>query len=130
MPAMLMTHEVDPRKKILAEIGSVDDFEIFNNQVLAAVYVRPTKTKSGIYIPDKTADEDQFQGKVGLVLKTGPAAFDDPENKWFSGVNVKIHDWIVFRPSDGWKITVNNVLCRIFDDTDIRGRVDHPDRVW
>ena len=39
-------------------------------------------------------------------------------------------DWIVFRPIDGWSITVNNVLCRMIDDMNIKGRVDHPDRVW
>jgi hypothetical protein len=36
----------------------------------------------------------------------------------------------VFRPSDGWGITVNNVLCRMIDDVNIKARVDQPDRVW
>ena len=75
-------------------------------------------------------DEYKNQGKVGLVLKKGPKAFVDPENKWFEGVTVDLDEWIVFRPSDGWQITVNRVLCRILDDVDIRGRIDHPDRVW
>ena len=131
MPYMIMEHEVDPRKKILDEIGDISKFVIFNNQVLVAVYIRPQKTKSGLYLSDKTTDEDRYQGKVGLVLKKGPSAFLDASEQWFKDVDVKEgQDWIVFRPSDGWQITVNNVLCRVLEDTAIRGQVDHPDRVW
>ena len=41
-------------------------------QVLVAIYVRPKVTKSGIHIPDQTLQEDEYQGKVGLVLSWGP----------------------------------------------------------
>ena len=40
------------------------------------------------------------------------------------------NDWVVFRPSDGWSITVNGVLCRILEDINVRGRIQHPDQVW
>lgn len=130
MPPMIMEHSVDPQDAILKEIGDISQVEVFNNQLLVAVYIRPQKTKSGIYLTDKTTDEDRFQSKVGLVLKMGPMAFDDNTGQWFNGVQVNVGDWIVFRPSDGWSITVNNVLCRMIDDMNIKGRVDHPDRVW
>ena len=130
MPAMTMEHEVDPAQALWDSVGDVSKVEVFNNQLLVAVYIRPQKTKSGIYLTDKTTDEDRYQSKVGLVLKKGPMAFDDNTGQWFKDVEIEVGDWIVFRPSDGWSITVNNVLCRMIDDTNIKGRVDNPDRVW
>lgn len=130
MPFMIMSHEVDPKQKLLEDLGDISPFEIFNNQILVAVYIRPIKTKSGLYLPDQSREEDKVQGKVGLVVKKGPAAFVDETSEWFKDISVELHDWVVFRPSDGWSITVNNVLCRIIDDTAIRGKVDMPDRVW
>ena len=129
MPQMMMDHDGDPRKKLLDELGDISEVELFHNQVLLAVYLRPQKTKSGLYLTDKHVDEDRFQSKVGLLVKTGPQAFEQDGN-WFSGLNFSQLDWLVFRPSDGWSITVNGVLCRIFDDINIRGRVPHPDAVW
>lgn len=130
MPFMIMEHDQDPKKKLREEVGDVTPFEIFNNQILVAIYVRPQKTKAGIFLPDQMRDEDKIQGKVGLVIKKGPSAFVDEGNEWFKDVTVEEDDWVVFRPSDGWSITVNNVLCRIIDDTAVRGKVDAPDRVW
>ena len=123
MPFMTMEHLEEPKKKILDEIKDVSQVEIFNNQILVAIYIRPSKTKSGIYLSDKTTDEDRYQSK-------GAQAFVDDTNTWFSDVEVNENDWILFKPSDGWSITVNNVLCRILDDTAVKGRVDQPDRVW
>nr|ASN63426.1 co-chaperonin GroES [uncultured virus] len=130
MPFMIMEHDKDPKQKLLDEIGDISAFDIFNNQILVAVYIRPNKTKSGIYLSDQSREEDKVQGKVGLVVKKGPAAFVDETSEWFKDISVEVNDWVVFRPSDGWSITVNNVLCRIIDDTAVRGKVDVPDRVW
>lgn len=130
MPFMIMDHAVDPKQKLLDDLGDISNVEIFNNQILVAVYIRPAKTKSGIYLSEQSRDEDKMQGKVGLVVKKGPSAFVDDANEWFKDVSVEVNDWVVFRPSDGWGITVNNVLCRMIDDTAIRGKVDAPDRVW
>ena len=130
MPAMKMAHEMDPREKLLSDLGDLNQIEVFNNQVLCAVYIRPSRTKSGIYLSDQTTDEDRFQSKVGLVVKMGSEAFVDASGKWFSTVDINLNDWVVFRPSDGWNITVNGTLCRMIDDVDIRGRVHEPDQVW
>lgn len=130
MPFMIMDHATDPKQKLLDDIGDISAFEIFNNQILIAIYIRPSKTKSGIYLSDQSREEDKIQGKVGLVVKKGPAAFVDETSEWFKDITVNEGDWVVIRPSDGWAITVNNVLCRIVDDTAVRGKVDAPDRVW
>ena len=130
MSKIVMMHENDPKDELLKEIGDLSAFEIFNTQVLVAVYIRPEKTKSGIILSDKTRDEDRYQSKVGLIVKKGPSAFVDDTGKWFSGLDVVEGEWIVFRPSDGWNITVNGTLCRMLDDTSIRARISHPDQVW
>lgn len=130
MPYMIMDHEIDPKQKILDEIGDISTFEIFNNNILVAVYQRPAKTKSGIILTDKTTEEDRFQSKVGLLVKVGPRAFEPNNEGWFKGVKFNLNDWITFRPSDGWNITVNGVLCRMLSDTQVRGRQQYPDEVW
>lgn len=130
MPYMRMEHDVDPAEAIRKEMGDISDIEIFHNQVLVAIYIRPEKTKSGLYLSSQTRDEDKYQGKVGLIIKKGADAFVDDTGKWFKGVNLDVGDWIYFRPSDGWQITVHGQLCRILDDTDIRGRIPTPDTVW
>jgi co-chaperonin GroES (HSP10) len=127
---MLMQHEADPKQDLLDKVGDVSGFQVANNQVLCAVYLRPEKTKSGLYLSDATRDEDKHQSKVGLIIGLGPDAFIDPTNQWFNDMDYKLGDWIVYRPSDGWGITVNGVLCRMLDDTNLRGRVPFPDMVW
>jgi co-chaperonin GroES (HSP10) len=125
-----MEHDVDPKKTLLKKLGNLENIEIFNNQILCAVYVRPEKTKGGIVLPEAYRSEDKVQGKVGLIVAMGSSAFVDETNTWFVDCDVNLHDWIIFRPSDGWSITVNGVLCRILDDVDVRGRITHPDRAW
>ena len=106
-----MLHESDPKEALLNDLGDISKVELLNTQVLVAVYIRPEKTKGGI-------------------IMAGPSAFVDEGGKWFSNLNLKVGDWIVFRPSDGWNVTVNGVLCRMFDDTAIRARIPHPDSVY
>lgn len=130
MPHMVMNHEIDPIAAILDKIGDISEIELFNNQVLVAVYIRPEKTASGLYLSDKTRDEDQHQSKVGLVLKMGDRAFDDVYREKYTDVTIRKDDWIFFRASDGWATTVNKVLCRIVEDVDVKGRIPHPDQVW
>jgi co-chaperonin GroES (HSP10) len=130
MPQMAMKHEVDPKKELLASLGDVSGVDVFNNAVLVAIYVRPSRTKSGIYLTDSYTSEDRIQGKAGLVVKQGPRAFVDDRGEWFVDADINEGDWVIFRPSDGWAINVNGVACRLIDDTAIRGKVDQPDRVW
>lgn len=131
MHLMQMAHETDPASDIIQKLGNIDDIDLLHNQIMVAVYIRPEKTKSGIYLSDNTRQEDRYQGKVGLLVKKGPTAFE-ADDKWFSGEeNFTVNlDWLVFRPSDSWQITVNGVLCRIMDDIAVRGRVPNPDMVY
>ncbi len=128
MPARPMLHETDPRQNILDAIGNLDDYELFHNQVLCAVYMRPEKTKSGLILTDTTRAEDAYQGKVALVVKKGPTAFV-ADDQW-DFADIEVGDWVFFRISDGWSQTVNQVLCRVVRDTQVLGRIQNPDQVW
>lgn len=138
MPAVAMLHEIDPRVAINNRVGDISEIEVFGNDVLVAIYKRPTKTKSGIILTDNTLNEDVHQGKVGLVLKLGPTAYLDEDGNKFR--DIKEGDWVVFRPSDGWRVTLNTlqgtyskddtVDCRIVSDISVRCRVQDPDSIY
>ena len=129
MALLKMDHAIDPKEDLFNRLGDLSGVDIAANRVLCAVYIRPEKTKSGLYLSSKTIDEDRYQGKIGLIVKAGPLAFD-PESDWFSGITYKPGDWVMFRPSDGWSLNINDVLCRIIDDVKIAGKINDCDEVW
>ncbi len=126
-------HDVDPKQVILDKIGKdiLGKIKLFGAQVLVATYVRPEKLKSGIYITTKVAEEDKFQGKCGLVIKTGPLAFVETDKLKFGGCKVAEGDWAWYRPMDGFALSLAGVSdavhCRVLDDVEIRGDIEHPD---
>ena len=144
MPIYKVHHDKDPSERIFAKAGDLSEYEVFNSQVLVGVYIRPEKTASGLIMTTKTRDEDKFQGKVGVILKMGPRAFKDDNGVWFKDAVFNVGDWVVFRASDGWAITVpimpgtaddtdidgKGFLCRLMEDTAIRMRIPHPDAVY
>ena len=130
MPPMLMQHDSDPARDLRDKIGSLDDIEIFGNRILVGVYLRPNKTRSGIMLADVTREEDRYQGKAALVLKKGPSAFVDDATTSFQGQGVDLGDWIAFRPSDGFQITINGVLCRLLEDVNVRVKIPSPDIIY
>ena len=128
--AYVMDHALDPKKELISVLGDTSNVEIFNNQILVAIYIRPEKTVGGIILTNTIRDEDKWQGKIGLVIKKGPSAFVDDSKNWFNGITLDVNDWVIFRPSDGWGLTINGIMCRLLEDTVIRGRVSHPDQVF
>lgn len=136
MPATLMVYDEDPKLEILDRVGELNDVEVFGSDVLVALYIRPEKTKSGIILSDSTRHEDKWQGKAGLVLKLGPTAYLDENGEKFRDISEG--DWVVFRPSDGWPVTLraansvsskDAVACRVITDINIRMRVSSPDAI-
>jgi hypothetical protein len=123
MPNIAMKHEKNPRDVILDELGDISDYEIGPKQVLIATYRRPEKTRGGIILTPSNLNEDLFQSKAGLVVRVGT-------NSMFNGTPIKLHDWVVVRPSDNWALEVNFVHCRHVFDSEIRARVAHPGMVW
>lgn len=118
--------------EILAGIsGVLPGFEVFHNQVLVGIYMRGSEKRlangTTLYLTDKSAGEDQWQGKVGLVLSVGPLAFKNDARNDFGGQQVSNQDWIVFRVSDGFPIDINGVHCRLLEDVHVKGRIASPD---
>lgn len=130
MPAALMVHEKDPKAELLSAVGDLSQIEIMHNQILVAVYIRPEKTKSGIYLTSNTRDEDRYQGKAGLVLKKGPLAFVDDDANKFHGQNVEVGDWVFYRVSDGFQVMINGRLCRLLEEVHVKGKIPSPDVVF
>ena len=138
MPAVAMLHEEDPREAILKRVGDLGGVEIYGGDMLVATYKRPEKTKSGIILTDSVRGEDVHQGKVGLVVKMGPTCYIAADGTKFR--DIKVGDWVVFRPSDGWRVTLNTlqhtvsrddtVDCRIIGDHCIRMTVENPDLIY
>ncbi len=124
--------EQDAALRILAGF-SLDDFAdciLMNNQVVMAIYSEPEKTKGGVYITDTRRAEAEYQGKVGLIIGLGLSAYEDTSGQWFRGKKPQLGDWVVIRASDGWRIDVHGVQCRMFDDTLTRMIVPHPEAIW
>lgn len=136
MPALLAVHEVDPKKEIMKKVRpSLADMTLYGNAILVATYKPPRKARFKtltLDIPDSLADEFKYQGKVGLVLKLGPMAYKDDDAVQFHGQEVKVGDWVVYRPSDGWALTLseNQVDCRMLVEASIRMKIVSPDAVW
>lgn len=133
----------DPKAEILAKLGDISGIEIAQNEVLIAIYMRPEKTSGGIVLPHQNLKEDRYQGKCGLVVKIGAACrfvrkstTTDAEY----GLDIKLHDWVVVRPSDTWALDINSdtealqvqdfVQCRLVYDTQVRMRVADPRVIW
>ena len=122
-------HKGDPAKELLTKFGKLDDVDVKMNRILVAYYIRPEKTKSGIYLTDTTRKEDEWQGKVGLVLKLGPSAYAD--DKTFAPEDaVAIGDWVMFRPSAGLDCQIRGHKCKLVFEGDIEMRISSPDAVF
>lgn len=122
--------ETKGKEAIIGAVGKLDDITVMQNMVLVATYIRPEKTTTGLYLPDSALDEDVYQGKVGLVLKMGPAAFDDGDETRFCGLKARIHDWCVYRVGDSWNLTLRKVPCRLIRDSNIRLIVSDPEEIF
>jgi hypothetical protein len=129
MTAMRMEHDKDPAMELLKQVGDLSEVEVYNNQVLVAIYVRSEKTKGGVYTGVAAQREDEYQGKAMLILKVGPQAFAS-DGKWFTNGGPEVGDWIIARPGDTWQLSLNKAKCRMMNDTAVRMKIPYPDIVW
>lgn len=122
-------------QEIVTGIGpALDGIEVFHNHILVGIYMAGTVKDLGngqmLYIPEKTADEDKFQGKVGVVLKMGPMAFVNDARNDFKGQVIDPGDWLLYRVSDGFPLDINGVHCRLLPDVDVKARVLDPTTIY
>lgn len=118
------------RETIIEAVGDLSGYTVTQNFVLVATYIRPEKSRGGIFLPDSAIEEDVYQGKVGLVLKLGPTAFIDLEDNRFGDIQANLHDWVVYRVGDAWELTVNHVPCRLIRDSNIRLIINDPESIF
>lgn len=128
--AHAMASSSDAKATLRSAVGSLKEVSVLHNLVLVATYVKSERTAGGILLPDKTKDEDRFQGKVGLVLARGPIAFKDDAYNNFGGIEANVDDWVVYWPSDGREMFVNGVSCRLLEDKHIKMRIPKPEGVF
>lgn len=130
MRAMEMVHAVDPRVEIMKEFKPYNTaIKVLGPEILCAVYRRPERTKGGLYLSDTSRKEDDFQGKVGLVMKVGPIAFQDDNDHRFGDVIPEVGDWVVFRVGDTFELIIGERKFRIVQDVNVRAIIDRPDIV-
>jgi hypothetical protein len=135
--AIAQAANIDPKRALLNSAGPLTDYEVFHNLVLVATYV-PSEKIGSIIMPDRSMMEARFQGKMGLVLKCGPLAFQDDSVAKFGGVTVEPGDWVLYRPSDGIELFIKDhmglandgLACRLIEDSLIKGRVTDPSLVY
>lgn len=131
MPQMYMAEDPEKAKqRTLAELGDISEVRIDMNRVLLAVYERPEKTESGLYLGDKTRKEDVHQGKAALVVKLGPGVDQSDRNVNFYDRKLAVGEWAVVWPNDGVKFNVGGKDCRLVRDDIIFVRIPRPDMVW
>ena len=120
----------DPKAEIFDIVGDLSGVRLMGDTVLLGTYIRPGKTKGGIIRPDDNVAEDVWQGKVGLVLKLGPDAFEDTPDYAFNGQKVAIGEWCIYKVGDAWSLNVSGYPCRLVRDVSIRLKVDDPGIVF
>lgn len=128
-----ISQALDPKKGILDELkGAHEKYTLYDDDVLVATYIRPEKTAGGIIMTTRAKEEDRYQGKAGLLLKIGPAAFkyDRTGQYSFEGDPPAVMDWVVYRPSDNWEISLNGVSCRVIRSSMLRGSIADPALIW
>jgi len=126
----LIANSKDPKRDMIASIGDLSDVHVMFNMVLLGTYFRPQKTAGGIIRPDGNVGEDEWQGKVGLVLKLGSKAFVDDGEDVFYGETVVPGDWAVYFVNDARSIVLNGYPCRMIRDSSIKLKVKNPNIVF
>lgn len=122
MPNTAMKHDKDPKQEILDLLGDVSGYQIEPHQILLAIYRRPEKTIGGIVLPRSNLQEDLYQSKAHLIIRMGKQVE--------CSLPIKLHDWVVVRPSDGWDLEFHKVPCRMVFGDNIKAIIPEPGVVW
>lgn len=120
----------DPKKAIIDAVGDLSGTKVAADLVLLGTFIRNEKTSGGIIRPKEVLQEDEFQGKVGVVLKTGPLAYGDWEDDAERGNMAELHTWVVYAIKDAWPVQINGTACRFVPYDKIRMQVPKPDMVF
>jgi co-chaperonin GroES (HSP10) len=106
------------------------EIEVLHSDVLVATYVRPNKTQGGIFLTDKTTDEDRWQCKAGLVLKMGATAFKYEGPFPYEGPVPAVGQYVAFHTSDSREIGFLGYSCRIIASELVRMITSNPEYIY
>lgn len=120
----------DPMAAIIKAVGDISKLKVASDLVLLGTYIRNEKTAGGIIRPHDVLKEDEYQGKVGLVLKAGPMAYGDWEDDELRGHLAKLHTWVVYQIKDAWPVQINGTACRFVPYEKIRAQIPNPSMVF
>jgi co-chaperonin GroES (HSP10) len=85
------------------EIAKFEDCEAPLWQVVIRLYTTPQVTKGGLFLTDKTREDEQYNRIVGLVVKVAPGAYKDARYK-DTGPACKVGDWVVIARHSGLRM--------------------------
>lgn len=117
----------DPKSALLKAVGDLSKIDVMSDLVLVGTFIR-NEMINGILRPD--VQEDENQGKAGLVLKLGPYAYGDWEDDADRGQNAQIGTWVVFQLKDGWQMQINGTPCRLVAYQRLRLRIADPNLLF
>lgn len=123
----------DERQKIWNQVdmAEIEAIPLFGGRLIVAKWIRDKIGK--IFVPKAAQNEDLYQGKVGLVLKVGPMAFEDDANHNWYGMRANVGDWVMFGHSDGADFdyskngTHDRVPCKMLDEVHVQAILPRPD---
>lgn len=119
----------DLKKEMLVALGDISGIAVYHNWALGMIYM-PDKVGS-LFRSDLSKEEDKWQGKTILLVKTGPKAFQNTaDGGWTWDPPILAGDWLVARASDGVNRLVNGQMCRLFRDTVVTEKIAHPDNIF
>ena len=84
--------------------------------------------KGGIILSDKTVSESQIATNCGLVMETGPDAYND-KDKFPNGPWCKKKDWVLFARYAGSRIYIDGGEIRVLNDDEILGTIEDPEDI-
>lgn len=128
----LISRASDPKAAIIKAVGDLSKTKVAGGMVLLGTYIRNEMTKGRIILPTEALKEDEYQGKVGLVLDVGPGCYSD----WEDDTNLKkgemaeLHSWVVYQIKDAWPVQINGTACRMIPYDKIRMQIPDPSMVF
>lgn len=127
-----ISQSANPKLALINAVGDLSNESVLSDLVLVATYIRPEKTMGGIIRPTDNIKEDEYQGKVGLVLKMGPQAgeFDAENNEYMPNYYFGVGDWVAYGIKDGIALTIRDTPCRLIPYQRVRMKISSPDVVF
>ena len=97
-------------------------------RLLILPFSPPEKTKGGIMIAKQTLDKERIATVVGLVVRTGPDAYSDPD-KFPDSPWCKEGDWVIFGRYAGARLNIDGGDMRLLNDDEILATVNNPEDI-